>query len=194
VELATVGSVVSFFLGPVDTAVDASLDELGAGAVKELCGEAALANARLAYRLYEERLGSERWRALAAAGARPQRLLWTATQVGNPAHRDTRYVEGLVVWGTVSAMTEATQEALADHGELRGDTVTGEHTAARGVMDALERLGISFAKVSRELEEQALRASFAAWERLSGAVEDALRRPHGAPDRVTRPEPGPPLT
>jgi len=94
------------------------------GEIARQAGENGYTNARLAYGVYEEVFGSDRWHALAAAGARPQRPLWASTGVKDPSYDDTRYVVDLVAPGTVNTMPQATMDAVADHGVLRGDTVS----------------------------------------------------------------------
>src|SRR5206468_1182378 len=123
-------SVASFFVSRVDTEVDHRLDVIAkestdsakVEAAKRLRGQAAIANARLAYQTYEKVFSSDRWKALEAQGARPQRPLWASTGVKDPAYDDTRYVVELVAPGTVNTMPEATLNAVADHGALRGPT------------------------------------------------------------------------
>ena len=124
-DLGRIQSVASFFVSRVDTEVDKRLEEIGTDEALALRGKAAIANARLAYAAYEEVIASDRWRALAEAGANPQRPLWASTGVKNEAYPDTLYVTELVVADTVNTMPEKTMDAFADHGEVEGDTVTG---------------------------------------------------------------------
>jgi len=121
-DLSRLGSVASFFVSRVDTEVDKRLDKIGSAEAKALRGKAAIANARLAYQRYEQVFGTARWASLADAGARPQRPLWASTGVKDPAYDDTQYVVELVAPGTVNTMPEATVNAVADHGVIRGDT------------------------------------------------------------------------
>ena len=121
-DLATIASVASFFVSRVDTEVDRRLDKIGTAEAAALRGKAAIANARLAYELYEERFATPRWEALRQAGARPQRPLWASTSTKDPAFPDTMYVEELVAPGTVNTMPESTLDAMADHGKVRGNT------------------------------------------------------------------------
>ena len=116
-----------------------------------LRGQAAIANTHLAYELYTQMVASSRWQALAAAGARPQRLLWASTGVKDKAFEDTRYVVELVAPDTVNTMPEATLQAVADHGMVRGDTVQGGYVAARSVLNALRRIGVDMADVASTL-------------------------------------------
>lgn len=174
IDLSTVHSVASFFVSRVDTEVDRRLAELGTDEASALKGRAALANARLAYQAQREFFGGERWTALAAAGAHRQRPLWASTGVKDPAYRDTRYVEELVAPGTVTTVPEATLDAVADHGRVDGDTVTGRHDGARADLDALERLGIRYDEVVRQLEDEGVAKFEAAWAELLQAVETVL--------------------
>jgi transaldolase len=126
-DLSSIASVASFFVSRVDTEVDARLDKIGNAAAAGLRGRAAIATARLAYLHYERMLGSPRWAALAAAGARPQRPLWASASVKDPAYPDTRYVTELVAPGVVTTMPEATLRAVADHGRIPADSVRGHY-------------------------------------------------------------------
>jgi len=177
-SLAGIESVASFFVSRVDTEVDRRLATLPADSnrqdigadVARLHGQAAIANARLAYALYEDMLASPRWQALAKQGARPQRLLWASTGVKDKAFDDTRYVVDLAAPDTVNTMPEATLQAVADHGNVRGDTIRGSYDAARTVLSDLARLGVDLADVSETLETQGV-ASFAkSWDELIASV------------------------
>ncbi len=173
-DLAPIASVASFFVSRVDAAVDPRLDEIGSPEAAELRGRAAIANARLAYGVYEEVVAGERWQALAAAGAKPQRPLWASTGVKDPAYPDTRYVDELVVAGVVNTMPEATLQAVADHGDFRGDTVTGTQDEARRVVEALDGLGISIDDVTDRLEREGVEKFEKSWTELLDTVRDGL--------------------
>src|SRR3712207_6972583 len=110
-DLSGIASVASFFVSRVDTEIDKRLEKAGADQLK---GKAALANAQLAYQAYEEVVSSDRWKALEAKGARPQRPLWASTGVKDPAYPDTLYVSELIAPGTVNTMPEKTMKAFAD--------------------------------------------------------------------------------
>ena len=142
-DLAPIGSVASFFVSRNDTETDKRLDKLGSEEAKALRGSAAITNARLAYQHYEKAFDTDRWRALAAAGAHPQRPLWASTGVKDPAYDDTRYVVELVAPGVVNTMPEATLNAVADHGQIRGDTIRPYYGEAQQVLDRLEVSGSS---------------------------------------------------
>ena len=123
-DLSKIHSVASFFVSRVDTEIDARLEKLG-GSALGLRGKAGVANARLAYAAYEQVFGGPQFANLKAEGARVQRPLWASTGVKNPDYPDTLYVTELVAANTVNTMPEKTLEAVADHGEITGDTITG---------------------------------------------------------------------
>ncbi|MGV8966629.1 MAG: transaldolase [Cellulomonas sp.] len=187
-DLAPIGSVASFFVSRVDTAVDALLDAIDTPAAAALRGKAAIANARLAFELYERTIAGERWQRLAAAGAQPQRPLWASTGVKDKTYADTRYVDELVAAGVVNTMPEATLNAVADHGDLRGDTITGTYDASRRVLEDLAGLGVSFAAVTAALESEGVVKFEKSWLDLLATVSSGLARttpttPEGAPRR-----------
>ena len=173
-DLATIHSVASFFVSRVDAEIDNRLDALGTEEAAALRGKAGLANARLAYQVYEEAFSSERWKVLAAAGAHPQRPLWASTGVKDPAYPDTLYVTGLVAEGVVNTMPEKTLEATADHGEITGNTVTGTYAESNEVLDRLENIGISYKEVVHLLEEEGLDKFVVSWNELLETVTAAL--------------------
>ncbi|MEU4035038.1 transaldolase [Streptomyces collinus] len=173
-DLSAIHSVASFFVSRVDSEIDKRLTALGTDEALALKGRAALANARLAYEAYEEVFASGRWNALERAGANRQRPLWASTGVKDPAYKDTLYVDGLVAPGTVNTMPEATLRAAADHGEITGDTVTGGYEQARADLAAVERLGISYDEVVRQLEDEGVAKFGTAWQELLDAVTKSL--------------------
>jgi len=175
-DLASIASVASFFVSRVDTEVDARLDKIGTAAAA-LRGRAAIANARLAYRHYEEMLASPRWTALASAGARPQRPLWASTSVKDPAYPDTRYVTDLVAPGVVNTMPEATLRAVADHGQVPEDSVRGYYADAGQVLSDLAALGIDYDDVTQVLEDHGLAAFDASWQELGAQLAAQLKGP-----------------
>jgi transaldolase len=170
-DLSRLASVASFFVSRVDTEVDRRLDKLGTPEAAALRGQAAIANARLAYELYEERIASPRWQALREAGARPQRPLWASTSTKDPQYDDTMYVVDLVAPDTVNTMPEATLRAMADHGRLRGDTVHGTYEQSRKVFADLEALGVGYDDVVRVLEEEGVDKFVASWKEFLGTIE-----------------------
>ncbi|MEU3018565.1 MULTISPECIES: transaldolase [unclassified Nocardiopsis] len=169
-DLSRIQSVASFFVSRVDTEVDKRLRAVGTPRAEELRGRAAIANARLAYRDHQEVFSSERWRALAAEGATPQRPLWASTGVKDPAYADTRYVSELVAPGTVNTMPQATLDATADHGEVTGDTVSGRYASAEEDLAALAEVGVEIDDVTRHLEEDGLVKFVDSWESLLGRL------------------------
>lgn len=170
-DLTRIASVASFFVSRVDTEIDRLLEEAGSG---HLCGRAALANARLAYELYEDMINSPRWEALRLAGGKPQRPLWASTGVKNPTYDDTMYVTGLVAADCVNTMPEATLLAVQDHGVVSGDTITGTYREAARLFDELRTVGIDYDDVARRLESAGVALFESAWTELLGALADQL--------------------
>jgi transaldolase len=158
-----VSSVASFFVSRIDTMVDEMITKRLAGVTDpdgralptSLLGKVAIANAKLAYQHYLAVCRSAAWRALAAKGARPQRLLWASSSTKNPRYRDVRYVEELIGRDTVNTMTPATIEAFRDHGQLRA-SVEADVEGARQVMEKLNRTGISLDAVTDRLLEDGI--------------------------------------
>jgi transaldolase len=175
VNVRRVASVASFFVSRVDTEVDRRLDALGTTHAHVVRGHAAIANARLAYERFERFTATERWARLASAGARPQRPLWASTGVKDPAYDDTRYVVDLVAPGTVNTMPQAALDAVADHGVVRGDRVTGAYAEARQVLKQLAELGMDFDDVVVQLEREGVAKFEASWRALLADVEAELR-------------------
>jgi transaldolase len=179
-DLHTIASVASFFVSRVDTEVDHRLDGIGTEQAKGLKGKAAIANARLAYQAYEEVFSTQRWQVLAEAGARPQRPLWASTGVKDPNYPDTMYVTELVAPGTVNTMPGKTLDAVADHGEISGDTVRGRYDEATQVLDALAALGIGYTEVVDLLEREGVDKFDKSWSELLTTVNDELARASAA--------------
>ncbi|GAA4213694.1 transaldolase [Actinocatenispora rupis] len=175
-DLSKLASVASFFVSRVDTEVDKRLAAIGGPDAEKLKGTAAIANARLAYQLYEERFASDRWQALAAAGAHPQRPLWASTSTKDPNLRDTLYVEELVAPGIVNTMPEKTILAYADHGETRGDTITPAYAEAQQVLDSLKKLGVDYDDVVEVLEREGVEKFEKSWTELLDSVRTQLGR------------------
>jgi transaldolase len=175
-SLEGIESVASFFVSRVDTEVDKRLDKLGSAEAKRLRGEAAVANSRLAYEVYERMLGSARWHALAAKGAKAQRLLWASTGVKDKAYPDTKYVIELVARDTVNTMPEATLQAVADHGVVRGDTIRDSYAAAHATVADLAKIGIDLAEVADLLERQGVESFEKSWEELIASVTEQVEK------------------
>jgi transaldolase len=178
-DLSKMASVASFFVSRVDTEVDKRLDKIGTPEAQALHGKAAIANAQLAYKHYEKVFGGERWQALADAGARPQRPLWASTSTKNPAYRDVMYVEELIAPGVVNTMPEATIHAFADHGEVRGDTVTGRYDEAQQVLNELAAIGVEYKDVVDTLEREGVEKFAQSWSELGGSVTEQLNSTAG---------------
>ena len=173
VDISKIHSVASFFVSRVDTEVDKRLDAIGAA---ELKSKAALANARLAYQLYQERFSSSRWEALKADGAREQRPLMASTGVKDPNLPDTLYVTELVAPNLVNTMPEKTMLATADHGQVSGDTITPNYLAAAEFMSELASAGVDFADVTALLEKEGVEKFIVSWGELVESVESALEQ------------------
>jgi transaldolase len=171
-DLSTIHSVASFFVSRVDTEIDKRLDQSGAD--PSLKGRAGVANARLAFKAYEEFFDSERWASLEAGGARRQRPLWASTGVKNPDYKDTMYVDDLVVDNTVNTMPEKTLHAVADHGEIQGDRVRPFYDDAEAHMAALAEAGIDYDDVIEALIKEGVDKFLKAWDELLASVSEAL--------------------
>jgi len=173
-DISKMASVASFFVSRVDTEVDKRLDKIATPEAHALRGKAAIANARLAYELYESKLATPRWAALKAKGAKVQRPLWASTSTKDPAFPDTMYVVDLVVADTVNTMPEATLHATADHGVLRGDTVHGTYDESRALFASLERLGISYDDVVQVLEDEGVSKFEVSWNEMIETIRNEL--------------------
>jgi len=173
-DISTIGSVASFFVSRVDTEVDKRLTKIGTPEALALKGKAAIANARLAYELYEQKLATDRWKALAAKGAKVQRPLWASTSTKDPSYPDTMYVVDLVTADTVNTMPEATLRATADHGVLRGDTIHGTYEESRALFASLEALGISYDDVVQVLEDEGVSKFEVSWNEMLASIKNEL--------------------
>ncbi|MFE4952019.1 transaldolase [Leifsonia sp. NPDC056665] len=174
IDLSGIQSVASFFVSRVDTEVDKRLTAIGTDEAYALKSKAGIANARLAYELYEQEFATDRAKALVAAGANEQRPLWASTGVKDPSLPDTLYVTELVAPNTVNTMPEKTLEATFDHGQIDGDTVTGNYADAKSVLDALAGLGISYDDVTATLEREGVDKFNVSWGELVETVTNAL--------------------
>jgi transaldolase len=174
-DLSKIHSVASFFVSRVDTEIDKRLEKIGSDDAKALMGKAAVANARLAYAAYQEVfVGGDRFTKLEADGARVQRPLWASTGVKNPDYSDTLYVTELVAPNTVNTMPEKTIEAVADHGEVTGDTVSGTAAQAQEVFDQLEAIGIDLTDVFLVLENEGVQKFEESWTELLEETQKQL--------------------
>jgi transaldolase len=168
-------SVASFFISRIDSSIDAQLKEIGSPQALSLLGKAAIANAHLAYQLFEEKFNSPAWKVLETKGAHNQRPLWASTGVKDPSYPDTQYVVELIAPDTVNTMPQSTLDALIDHGVLRGDTVTGNYQQAVQVLKGLSDVNVSLDDVTTELEIDGVKKFAQAWNDLQKNVEAALR-------------------
>jgi transaldolase len=178
-DISGIQSVASFFVSRVDTEVDKRLKAIGTPEAEALLGEAAIANARLAYAAYVGAFSTPRWQELAAAGAHAQRPLWASTGVKDPTYSDTRYVDELVVDNVVNTMPEKTLDAVADHANLRGDTVSGTAERAQELFDALEQAGIDIDDVYEVLETEGVDKFDKSWAELLETVQAQLDQAKG---------------
>jgi transaldolase len=183
-DISKIHSVASFFVSRVDTEIDKRLEKLasdsgnndsGNDTALALRGKAGVANARLAYAAYEDVfVGGSRFGALKADGARVQRPLWASTGVKNPDYADTMYVTELVAPNTVNTMPEQTIDAVADHGVITGDTVTGRAVEAQAVFDELTAVGVDLPDVFKVLEDEGVEKFEKSWLELLEAWQDQL--------------------
>lgn len=174
IDLSTIQSVASFFVSRVDTEIDKRLEAIGTDDALALKSRAGVANAQLAYQLFEQQFATERAQALLAAGANKQRPLWASTGVKDPALPDTLYVTELAVAGVVNTMPEKTLEATYDHAPLHGDAVTGSYAYAQSVLDRLAAVGIDYDDVTALLEKEGVEKFNVSWGELLDTVSAAL--------------------
>jgi transaldolase len=175
-DLAAIASVASFFVSRVDTEVDKRLEAIGTERALALRGQAAVANARLAYAAYQQEFATPRWAQLRQAGARPQRPLWASTGVKNPAYPDTKYVTELIAPGVVNTMPENTLLAFADHGTVPGDQVPGTGEQAQRTFDELVDVGIDLDDTFVVLEREGAEKFEASWAELAETVGAQLAK------------------
>jgi transaldolase len=174
-DLSKIHSVASFFVSRVDTEIDKRLEKIGSEEALALRGQAGVANARLAYAAFQEIFeGGQRFEALKADGARVQRPLWASTGVKNPDYSDTLYVTELVGAHTVNTMPEKTIDAVADHGNVTGDTVSGTGAAAQEVFDKLSAVGVDLTDVFLVLENEGVEKFVESWTELLTETQKQL--------------------
>ncbi len=174
IDLSTIRSVASFFVSRVDTEIDKRLDAIGTDEAVALKSKAGVANAQLAYQVFEQSFSTERASGLLAAGANRQRPLWASTGVKDPSLPDTLYVTELAVADVVNTMPEKTLEATFDHAEIAGDAVTGSYEKANAVLDQIDALGISYDEVTALLEREGVEKFVVSWNELLDTVTAAL--------------------
>ncbi|WP_431247542.1 transaldolase [Leifsonia xyli] len=174
IDLSGIHSVASFFVSRVDTEVDKRLSAIGTDEAEGLKSKAGIANARLAYEVYEKEFATDRAKQLVEAGANEQRPLWASTGVKDPSLPDTLYVEALVAPNVVNTMPEKTLDATFDHGTITGDTVTGTYAESNDVLNKLADLGISYDDVTETLEREGVDKFVVSWNELVETVKNAL--------------------
>lgn len=176
-DISHIASVASFFVSRIDTLIDSQIDAIlktetdanRRALLTSLQGKIAIANAKLTYRKYQELVGGPRWKALAAKGAQPQRLLWASTSTKNPKYRDVLYVEELIGKDTVDTIPPATFDAFRDHGRLRASLAENVDEAAK-TMASLEKAGISMKEVTEKLVVDGVRLFADAFRQLLEAT------------------------
>ncbi|MDR4469772.1 MAG: transaldolase [Nitrospira sp.] len=181
-SIEKITSVASFFVSCIDVLVDQLLrrripldDQAGQSLAARLQGRSAIANAKLAYRTFQQAFASERWARLAEAGARVQRPLWASTGTKNPAYPDTLYVDALVGRDTVNMMPETTLQAFADHGQVVPDAVESDVEEAKHIMQQIEEVGISFNCVTWQLEHEGVQKCVDAYDNAVQILNDKRR-------------------
>ncbi len=178
--LNRVASVASFFLSRIDVLLDPRLEKLAAAGgpeaqkAKDLIGQVAIASAKEAYRIYQEIFGSTRFQKLAAAGARPQRLLWASTSTKNPAYPDTKYVEPLIGPDTVNTLPPETLEAYRDHGNP-ASRLTEAVDRAASYLQRLPDLGIDLNQATQQLEDEGVEKFNQPFDSLMATLESKRR-------------------
>jgi transaldolase len=174
-DLTKIHSVASFFVSRVDTEINKRLEAIGTQQALGMKSKAALANARLAYELFENEFAASNWKQLENAGANKQRPLMASTGVKDTSLPDTLYVTELIAPEIVNTMPEATMEAVFDHGVVSPDTITGTYEQSRAVLAALEEQGISYDDVVALLEAEGVDKFVASWNDLLDTVSKALQ-------------------
>jgi transaldolase len=174
-DLSKIHSVASFFVSRVDTEINKRLEAIGTQQALGMKSKAALANARLAYELFENEFAASNWKQLENAGANKQRPLMASTGVKDTSLPDTLYVTELIAPEIVNTMPEATMEAVFDHGVVSPDTITGEYEHSRAVLAKLTELGVSYTEVVDLLESEGVEKFEASWNDLLDTVSKALQ-------------------
>jgi transaldolase/glucose-6-phosphate isomerase len=176
-DVSKIGSVASIFVSRIDVAIDKRLDKLGDKPLADrLRGKAAVANAKLAYFRYKALFSGPRWQALAAAGAKTQRLLWASTSTKSPVYKDTMYVEALIGRDTVDTIPPATMDAFRDHGEAIPDVIERDIAGARAILAELESHGISLKDVTANLVTEGVQQFADSFDKLFGAIARQRRK------------------
>ena len=175
-DISQIHSVASFFISRVDTEVDKRLQAIGTPAATALLGQAAVANARVAFEEYQQVFNDDRFAALAQHGANHQRPLWASTGTKNPAYPDTLYVTDLIARPCVNTMPQKTLDAFADHGVAASDTITSQIGEAKQTLDDLAAAGIDYDDVTKFLEQDGIDKFVTSWHDLVQAVNNATDR------------------
>ena len=170
-DVSKIHSVASFFISRIDTSVDKELKIINSAESTALLGQAAIANAVLAYELFLTKSATVRWSKLSESGAHMQRPLWASTGVKDPAYDDTRYVMELIAADTVNTMPQTTLDAVIDHGKFHGDTITPAIEKSHVVLAQLEKIGVSLDSITGTLETDGVAAFSKAWQALLDDVD-----------------------
>ena len=173
-DLSKIHSVASFFVSRVDTEIDKRLAALGTQEAAALKSKAGLANARLAYQVFEQEFAKDEWSELAAIGANKQRPLMASTGVKDPELPDTLYVTELVAPMLVNTMPEKTMEAVFDHGIVPANSITNHYADAQAILDAIKAQGVSYDEATELLEAEGVEKFNISWAELVESVENAL--------------------
>jgi transaldolase len=173
-NLSKIHSVASFFVSRVDTEIDKRLEAIGTDEALAMKSKAALANARLAYQVFEQDFATAEWSELEAAGANKQRPLMASTGVKDPALLDTLYVTELVAPMLVNTMPEKTMEAVFDHGVIPQNSIVTHYAESTAVLNQLAALGVSYDEVTELLETEGVEKFIISWNELVESIEVAL--------------------
>jgi transaldolase len=180
-SLERVSSVASFFLSRIDSLLDPKLEQIEkaggepAATSHRLHGQVAIASARRAYAIYQEAIAAKRWRNLAQAGARVQRLLWASTSTKNPAYSDVKYVEELIGPDTVNTLPLSTLDAYRDHGNP-APRLTEDMDGAHWILDHLPNVGLDIRVITRQLEEEGVAKFVDSYNELIALLQEHIER------------------
>jgi transaldolase len=173
-DLSKIHSVASFFVSRVDLEINKRLDAIATADARSLMNKSALANARLAYQVFEQQFASERWVALASSDANVQRPLMASTGVKDPALPDTLYVTELVAPQLVNTMPEKTMEAVFDHGVVPANSISNRYEESNMILLAVAAVGVDYDDVTQQLEREGVEKFIVSWNELLDSVTVAL--------------------
>lgn len=173
---ATLASVASFFVSRVDAATDKELERVGTNAAHELLGTTAIANAKLAYKRYQEIFEGDNFAPLEAIGTNPQRVLWASTSTKNPEYRDVMYVEELIGPNTVNTAPPQTIEAFLDHGEIKSGSLLEDVDEAERLIQSLPSIGVDFDAITAQLQVDGVASFAASFDSLLGSISNKQRQ------------------